>query len=347
MGWQLDFELLKRPLPNSVAMNPLTAFCFLLGATALVIPENRSAIRFVQWALFVIASIMFVSFSGVLVLPIDRILFSEKLILDASNGISNSMAPNTAFCFLLVSASWLLRRHRKPVWIAELLVLSTMTLGLLSLIGYSSQVPEFYGSLSRFPMALHTAVAFVILGTGLLLQRPYGPFMSTLLNPYSGGLVARILVPLAIGLPILLGAIRLYGERQGFFSSTYGLMLNVCAIILLFCIVIWRVASIINEKDSQQTKTEMALEELNRELEERVAQRTAEAIRQRQKAEYAAEQLGVREQRFRALVENAGDAVLVIDANMKPTYVSSSIERIFRIYNQRSGGAGNSCPHSS
>ena len=60
--------------------------------------------------------------------------------------------------------------------------------------------------------------------------------------------------------------------------------------------------------------TQQALEDLNQHLEQKVLEKTAE--------------LRESEQRFRALIENASDLVLVIDAHGMVTYVSPSVRRV-------------------
>ena len=67
-------------------------------------------------------------------------------------------------------------------------------------------------------------------------------------------------------------------------------------------------------QNRELTATQQALEDLNRHLEQKVLEKTAE-LRQS-------------EQRFRALIENASDLVLVIDAHGMISYVSPSARRV-------------------
>jgi len=103
--------------------------------------------------------------------------------------------------------------------------------------------------------------------------------------------MARWLLPMAIGLPIALGALRLYGERQGLYSGPFGLMLHVVIIIIIFCYIVWRVAVVVNERDELRAKAELDLEQANQLLEHRVEERTLQLKKVGQMLEEKAAQL--------------------------------------------------------
>ncbi|MBI1289591.1 MAG: PAS domain S-box protein [Flavobacteriales bacterium] len=279
VGWLLDVEILLRPIPGSVAMNPTTALCFMLCAIGVLRHPSALArwsvgVAFVICAIKLVLWIMDSSFS------IDRILFASKLDFDMYRGLNNRMAPNTAIAFVLSSGAMLYYPQSKKGRLPELLALLATVLGTLSLIGYGYRVPEFYGVLKHFPMAVHTAVGFVLLGVAILAFGKDGPLVSTILSKGTGGLIARWLLPLAILLPIGLGAIRLYGERQGIYSSVFGLMLLVVVIIIIFCLIIWRVAAYANQHDLKLKEYADKLAELNTDLEAQVRSRTVALERQ-------------------------------------------------------------------
>ena len=325
LGWQFEIEFLKRPLPGLVAMNPLTAIGFLLAGIALINLKNIRLLRVLSCLIIGLGLMKILAVTTGWYIPVDTTLFYEKLQIDLTQGVSNRMAPNTAIAFIFVGWVFFLRTwNRTPIWIIELITVLALLQGVLSMIGYGYNVPEFYGILSMFPMAVNTAIGFVILTFGMLVIQPMGPFLTTIMSKGSGGFMAKMLLPLAVFLPIAFGALQLYGEKQSFYSTEFGLMLIIVLVVMTSCIVIWRVATLINEKDRKQRLIESELEELNIHLEETVIKRTSEAIISRNEAQDTAKRLQESEKRFRALVENGGDAVVIVSAEGKPTFASGS-----------------------
>ena len=114
IGWSNGVEVLKRLDPSFVAMNPLSAVCFILSGFALGLNQlcfRRTALLFGS-AIAVIAMVKLLDL-GVVGLPIDRWLFEH--LLDGKGDLQpNRMAPNTAVAFLLVGAAMVcvaVRRH--------------------------------------------------------------------------------------------------------------------------------------------------------------------------------------------------------------------------------------------
>src|SRR5207253_2215263 len=98
---------------------------------------------------------------------IDHWFFSSEL-LNAGTTTPNRMAPNGALNLLLAGTALILidvetRGGHRPT---ELLSVVCGLSGLLALIGYLYRTPMFYGVGYFTPMALHTAVAFIVLAIG-------------------------------------------------------------------------------------------------------------------------------------------------------------------------------------
>lgn len=335
VGWQFDIEWLKRPIPRTVAMNPATAVCFLVSVSGMLSVERTKWVRAAALFLLVFSVVKLISVFTGITIPIDTFLFSGRLDTDVHHGLTNSMAPNTAFGFLLVGLA-LFQRSLKQTrkWLIEVTVLLAFMQGGVSVIGYAYQVPEFYGVLSMFPMAIHTAVGFCILACSLLFIQPFGPFMRTMTATGSGGLMARVLLPLAAVLSFGLGALRLYGERGHFYSGSFGLMMHVVLVIILFGGIIWWLANIINRKDAKQRETEEKLAKLNAELEERVEDRTKRlmgvsleleenAARLHQKME----ELAASEERFHQAMDNMLEGVQIIGFDWRYKYVNKALTK--------------------
>lgn len=274
IGWWLDFDPVKRVLPGMVAMNPLTALAFIVAGVALRLlradPPDLRARRLAQGCGLVIALIGLLKLSDIVLgseLGLDQLLFREKLSAGGT-GLPNQIAPNTALSFLLVGSALLLldRPTRRGPWPAQILALGAGFIALLSLIGYIFGIPSFYGVGAFIPMAVHTAFTFLALAGGILGARPARGFMAVLVSDTLGGLLARRLLPAILGLPAVLGWLRLAGQQAGFYTTEQGTLLLVGAITLIFVILVAWQARILYDSDSERRRAEAALRQLNVQL---------------------------------------------------------------------------------
>jgi PAS domain S-box-containing protein len=284
IGWAFDIELLKSILhPDHIAMNPATALCFILCGVALFFlrREIRSDTMQVAQgcAVFIIVVGMFrlVGYWQDWEFGPDRVLFLDKLG-------NNVMAPNTAMAFLLLGIAIFCFDYRTPEGIhpAQGFILATACIALLALTGYIYQSLPLYGMQGYIPMALNTAICFALLTAGLLCARPHRQPVATLLDNSVGGIVARRLLPAAFLVPLLLGWLRLLGERHGVVSSEFGLSLLILSIIVVFNALVWWNAQIQRKMDRQRHRAE-------------------EVLRQS-------------EVRHRAVVEQASEGITLVDA---------------------------------
>jgi PAS domain S-box-containing protein len=225
-GWLFGIERLKRGGEDYVAMNPLTAICFILSGVGLWLQQNssRTGLRFsriISITILVVCTLKFISIFINWDFPLDRLLFSQEL-QEISHGLYNRMAPNTAFCFVLASLAILLLdveilgRHRPAQFMSILITL----VSLLSLYGYVYGVSYLIGVPAYIPMALHTALAFLILAAGLLFSRPNQGIMLLVFCEDTGEkLFSRLM---ALVLPLLFGWVKLQGEYAGYYSPEFG-----------------------------------------------------------------------------------------------------------------------------
>jgi signal transduction histidine kinase/CheY-like chemotaxis protein/HPt (histidine-containing phosphotransfer) domain-containing protein len=238
IGWQLDIAALTRGLPAQVAMNPLTALGFIAGAGSLWLlpPATTMARRAAQLEAGLVIVIGGTTLLGYAIgdnLGLDQVMYRERLG-------TNRIAPNTGLNFLLIGATLLLldwepRSGWRP---AQFLVLVPTTIALTSVLGYAYDVGELYGVANYIPMALPTAIAFLALGLGTICARPDRGLVSVMASAHAGGVLARRLLPAAILIPILLGWLRLLGQRAGLFGAELGLAMAVVANIVVFAALI-------------------------------------------------------------------------------------------------------------
>ncbi|MBA3986289.1 MAG: PAS domain S-box protein [Flavobacteriales bacterium] len=267
LGWQFTIEFLKRPSPNWIAMNPLTAVAFIsLGAAFLLLRKQNShtlsGLGYILATFILLVGL--IRLVGVLTgfdLHIDEYLFHQKVAMELTNHTPSRMAPNTAFCFVLIAIAMLILRSVNYRWCitAQLLCLGVALLALFAIIGYSYQAQEFYKVSYHIPMAIQTALGFLLLSMAILFAKPAEGIMSAFTSTLAGSKVTRSIVPLAIILPSMLGFVRLVTQWEGLFTLELGTVALVLSIIFIFLTLVYFAARQLNANDRERLKAEQQL----------------------------------------------------------------------------------------
>lgn len=271
LGWLAGWEVLKRVLPGLVAMNPVTAVCFiLLGLALWLLGETDGAFRYgvtgrriAQACAAMVGLVGLMKFGGYLAggdVPIDRLLFPDRLL--GPDGVTLvRMAPNTALSFLLTGLAFLFLdlRVRPDFYPAQFLGLAAGSLGLLALTGYIFGFTVFYRFTAYRPMALNTATGFVLLASGILCARPGRGLTRLFLSNNTGGIMMRRLLPAATLVPLGFGLVWRAGERNGYLSPGFALPLTAVTSIAVFTLVLYFSAGGLDKADQERGQAETAL----------------------------------------------------------------------------------------
>jgi len=271
-GWQWNIDVLRRPLPGAVAMNPTTALGFLFAAFSFLCfrsgssgglgkstPLRQTLGRLFAWIVIAAGVVCLCGYPVSAIAGFDRLLYSGRLRLDAQKyNLSNRMGIITACCFILAGYSLLrvgsmAESLKKDRWFPmERAAVVIGFLALFSLVGYLYRVPEFYGPLRYLRMAFHSAFCFLLLASAILIVSPRRGIMGVLTGNLTGSLTLRRLLPFAFLLPVLLGELRLIGFWRGYFTTELGVLLLVLSIILCFVYIVWHNALLLNKRDAQR-----------------------------------------------------------------------------------------------
>ncbi|HEX3357818.1 MAG TPA: ATP-binding protein [Tepidisphaeraceae bacterium] len=280
VGWVFEIEILKSVLnPRRVAMNPATALSLVLLAISIWLRRKEPSSRGQKLTATIMAAIA-------LAIALERLSqswfpFSIHFdrILFASHLGNNTMAPNTAIALMLLSIGMVILDFvtREKFHPAQILIISAGCVGLLSLTGYLYRTSDLYEMRGFIPMAINTALGFVLLSVGALCSRPERQPLAGLLNDTLGGVVARRLVPAAFIVPLAIGQLQLLGSRLGLYDAEFGLGVLVLADILVFNLLIWWCATAMRASDMRRRITEQVLIE-SEERHRAILQQAAEGI---------------------------------------------------------------------
>ncbi len=269
LGWQFDIEFLKRPIPGLVAMNPLTALGFFLSGVAIfLVTKNSTEKHTFKWLSIVLAATVILI--GVLKLSDiifsttigeEEWLFNTKIFNEKSRGSISQIAPATALNFILLGCSIILSGSKKIILksIANYLALGTFLIGLFFALGYVYFIPEFIELLAKYPMAVHTAICFLIAALAVMFYNHNQGFMLTFSGSDPGGLLARVLVPGIVLFPFFLGIGLLYIVHHYNVSTELLVGFGVINVTLVFFFITWYVAAQLNKVNAKRNEVEKEL----------------------------------------------------------------------------------------
>jgi len=267
-GW-LAGERALASLGFPVATNPFTALALIAAAaTALVWtieggPRSSTA----RWVALASAAFLLlvgiVTVAGYLLgqnLGLDQLLFREDLE-------GNRIAPNTGLAILALGAGIAGATGRGRVVVAsQLLASAAGAAAFVSLTGYFYGVEGFYGVPAFIPMALPTAIGVGAAAMAVALMREGEGPVSIFQAPSLGGMVARRVLLPALVVPILLGGLRLAGERAGLYPTAVGVALFGIASAALLLILVGWTARLLHRTDLARRQIEARLRRANEEL---------------------------------------------------------------------------------
>jgi signal transduction histidine kinase/CheY-like chemotaxis protein len=263
-GWLAQIDLLKNFAAGMIAMNPFTAAALLAASVALYLrqpidaPKRRTILgKLLAGAIFALGAInLLVIFwrhgratPSWLMLP---------ALADGSPVESNGI--RIAVSFILIGGSLLALNWRtsRGFRAAELACAVTAVIAILSLIAHCHYLIGFYIAPSYTPASLLTSVCFLLLATGILLARADRGTLAIIVSETAAGMLARRLFPLAILLPILIGAIRQSAERAGLYDPTFGAAHSATTFMVLFFAAVWWTTRMLFRVDTNRVLAEGA-----------------------------------------------------------------------------------------
>jgi PAS domain S-box-containing protein len=173
--------------------------------------------------------------------------------------------------------------------------LAVCLINLLPAVGYLYGIDKFY-DLPRAGIAWPTVVALISLGLGLVLARSDGGPTAMLLGNDLGSILLRRLLPAMLLIPLVLGLLRIQGERLGLYGSATGSGLLAISVAVLFSLLLWPTAGRLSRLATEEAAARQKLRES--------------------------------EQRWVTTLASIGDAVMATDASGNITFMNEVAEAL-------------------
>ena len=289
LGWATGWRVLASTRPMYVPMAPNTALGFLLLAIGLWLrsrdPKNTRHGR-VELSLVLTAIVSAISVARVCEFATDLDLSVDGWFFQISGetlGLApvGKMALFTAIGLAVASLTLVLLigwgHTRRLCDVGGVLGLTVIAGGGTFLLGYLYDAPLLYGG-QVIPMALNSAVAFVLLGAGTLAEAGRGAFPLRLLaGPSVHARLLREFLPFVVVLVCLVAwLVHLVTINVGDSAAAILSALSAVLAILMAGVICARIARRVG---GQLDRAEAALLRAQEDLEGRVAERTGELRR--------------------------------------------------------------------
>jgi PAS domain S-box-containing protein len=303
IGWVFGVQELKSIRPQWTEMRVITLICLGMCTAALALirrPSLDRRRRRVAMALG--AAVGLVGLLTVCSYVVDLRAGHETSrggapLLDVFLVPSYRMALWTAGIFLVTGCVLILLATgaRRAAQVAHALAIPAALAGYLIPVSYLLGVESIH-RLLNVSVALHTGIALCAISAAIFSVRPDTWLMRVLTEEHAGGAMARRLFPALLLVPVVIGWLRLYGERQAIFGSADGVVLVVMTYTFCLLSFLWWSARSVNRTDRQRLAGEIALRES--------------------------------EQRFATTLASIGDGVIATDLEGRVTFMNPVAEAV-------------------
>jgi PAS domain S-box-containing protein len=264
VGWAADLPWLTDWNRSGISIQPNTTLAATLAGAGLIFwmfGYCRVTAACGSLVTLVGGSVLFEYITGV-DLGIDTLLTFDREWGRVDGMMPGRMGPLGAIAWTCIGVALMLasksqdwKGRRFIPWLG----LATASIASLSLIGYLYGASGLYTIPDLTIIALQTATFILAVSLGLMLAVPeYGP-MRLVREDGPGAILIRRTLPILIAIPILLGFIRLIGERFALYDGPFGSALRTLAEIALFLVLLWRTGVAINRQERRRREADEAM----------------------------------------------------------------------------------------
>jgi signal transduction histidine kinase/CheY-like chemotaxis protein len=272
-GWATDRPRLTDWIGDGISIQPNTTVAAMISGGALfflALGFHRAAVV-CGWIVSAIGvSVLFQYLTGI-DLHIDTLLLFGHEWGRTGVLFPGRMGPPGATSWailgiaIVIAASSPVAGTRTRI-LVPLLASLTSAIASLSLIGYLYGADTLYAVPTATAIALQTSTFILAISVGLMFAiREYGPTRLLTESGPAGVLVRRIL-PALIVVPLLVGLVRLAGERAGWYDLAFGTASRTLGEITLLLALLWWTASAISRQTRARTRVEDELRDNKQQL---------------------------------------------------------------------------------
>jgi two-component system, sporulation sensor kinase E len=318
LGWIFNIPDLKQLVPGFESMVFNAALCFVLFGTSLLLTLHRTRFKtIIFFALSLICTLiglislfqfLFHFNSG-----LDELFVKDNAKVSSNHLFPGRMAYNSAVNVSLLGLGFLMLTVKNRVMnlFAQCLLHAVTILSAIALIGYMYGVSLFDSLFYVSSMATHTAILFFILSIAASIYNSSMGVPYLLTGNRIGNQAAKRLFIMMFIMVILFGLIRVQIQHYQQFNLNTSISLLAICCLLVSMIIIWSTANWLNKIDERRSVAEEEVKLMNVDLEKRVKERSAEYQRS--------------EEKYRSLIEQASDAIYVINIDGSFTDVNDSM----------------------
>ena len=255
------------PLPQfALPTQPLVAVLFLLtGASLLalrvgVVPVQRYAALLAA----LLAAAVVAEYALEVDLGVDRLLFPQA-ILSTSRIFPGRPAPITAATFLLLGIALLVAAFRPDERLGRAhiaIVIAAIVLPIVPIVGHLAGVPELHSFALRLGTALHTAAALLLLALGVAAATHESAIRTLVRGRDPGTTLLRLLLPLAVLLPLLFAASSVVALHLGLYEVHVGLVVFVSGFVAMAIGAAFWMVAVVRRADVERRAADRAQAEL-------------------------------------------------------------------------------------
>ncbi len=321
VGWLFNVPALRGGvLPTLETMKFNVALCFILFSASLLIFQYQTKKYSVLLCLILSLSGTFIGLTTFLQdvfhfnAGIDQLFVFDKTVKSTIFSFPGRMAFNTSLSFTFLGFGLLgltIKRFSFDI-ISQYCFHIVTFLAALSLFGYLYGVSFFFSFPFQTPMALSTAILFFILSIAASLINSSFGVIRLFIGNGIGNQMARRFFALFILVVVTLEALEVQSQRLQIFPSLdiERSILTVC-FLSISLLLIWNTANWLNKIDAQRLEAEEKIKLMNAGLAEKIEQGSA--------------QFRKSEAKYKSLIEQASDAIYVLDMEGRFTDVNESM----------------------
>ncbi|HYL91435.1 MAG TPA: ATP-binding protein [Burkholderiales bacterium] len=267
-GWVLGVPALRDLGADYAAMSPGAALALLLLATsffaaeaarprsAVVAAGAAGAIALLTLAQHLLGAPLGMSFDW-LAGPM------AEMRAEMRGEMPDTMSVAGCVTLLLLALVTPLAHDRKILGSSAngIAALAVGTVAFFALLGLSLRLLRFDIAAPLLGFSAPAAIGTMLAAIALACARPSEWLLDTLSSKRTGAVVSRWLLPAAVVVPIAVGWMRLYAEREGLFGEAFGMTLFTLVMIAWFSSLILWVARTLDQAAAQRAQAEGAATE--------------------------------------------------------------------------------------